>query len=153
MWMIDYKDVGWWYWLVLAGLVNVSQYGEFDGYTWVIVVAAVHLLHYVLREASWTAFSVQVRLAFLAYVSLAYFEPLQWLYWVPAFGLIARVLLGYCLLARMLMLLPNNRAVALTWSFVANAFLAAPVRGSVLHGLGHYQNIGEEKELKSVGMR
>ncbi len=139
MWMIDYKDLGWWYWLVLSCLLNLSVYGVFDGYLWAMAVSVVHLLHYVLHEGRWLAFSVQVRMAFLAYLMIAYPESMQWLYWVPAFGLIARVLFGYCLLARMLMLLPLNRAVPLTWAFVKNAFLAAPVRGSVLHGLGSYR--------------
>ena len=139
MWMIDYKDVGWWYWLTLGGLINLSQYGVIDGYLWVIGVALVHLLHYRLRAGAWTAFAVQVRIAFLAYVLLAYIEPLQWLYWVPAFGVIARVSIGYCLLARLLMLMPFNRIRPLSWGFVANALFAAPVRGSVLHGLGSYR--------------
>ncbi len=145
MFMLDWKDVGWWYWLVLSCLLNLSVYGVMDGYVLAMSVATIHLLHYAIREGSLTAFSVQVRIAFLSYLLIAYPESMQWLYWVPAFGTIARVLFGYCLLARTLMLLPFNRTAPLSFRFVANAFFAAPVRGNVLHGLGHYCTIGNGK--------
>jgi hypothetical protein len=142
MFMLDWKDIGWWYWLVLSCLLNLSAHGLIDGYPLVILIAAVHLLHYAQREGSLQAFSVQVRWAFLAYVLIAYQPGMQWMFWLPAIGTIARVTIGYCLLARLLMLMPFNRTVPLTWSFVRRALLGAPVRGSVLHGLGAYEAIG-----------
>ena len=136
MFMIELKEINWWYWLVISSLLNVSMFGIWDTYHLLMAVSTINLIHYALRERSLVVFPVQVRFAFLVFLMIAYSLEMRWLCWVPAIGTIARVLFGYCLLARMLMLLPNNRKDPLNWAFVSNAFFAAPIRGSVLHGLG-----------------
>jgi len=150
MFMIDWKDIGWWYWFTISTLLNLSVYGVADLYGMAILVATLHLVHYTLREGSLTAFSVQVRIAFVAFLLVAFAEPMHWLFWVPAVGTIARVVFGYCLLARMLMLLPMNRRHPLSWSFVRSAFFSRPVRGSVLHGLGPYRNLSKDIQVKQA---
>jgi len=135
MFMIDYKDYGWWYWVAITTCVWVTMTINPDAYLWLVSIASIQLVHFRLVEGSVTRFPVQVRIAYLTYILLALPEGMQWILWLPAFGGLARVLFGYCLLARMLMLFPNNREQPLTWKFAAEAFFTPPVRGSILHGL------------------
>lgn len=135
MLMLDYKDYGWWYWLASTICLWLAVTIQPAAYEWALIIAVVQLLHFSLAEGGLAKFPIQIRLGYLAFLLLSMPEGLQWLLWVPAIGTLARVLFGYCIMARMLMLLPFNRNVTLQWSFVKEAFLAAPVRGCLLHGL------------------
>lgn len=143
MFMIDIKDYSWWYWVVTSICLWLTMTVYPEAYQWTVVIAVIQLLHFSLLEGSATHFSVQIRWGFLIYLLIALPENLQWILWLPAFGTLARVLFGYCLMARLLMLLPFNRKVKLTWQFVREAFLTPPVRGSILHGLPSVQKPDE----------
>ena len=93
------------------------------------------IIHFRWREGRFSAFSVQVRIAYTAMLLLALWEPMRWLFWVPAIGTPAQVLFGYCTLARCLSLLPWNRTEPLTWKLVRRTFFSPPVKGSILQGL------------------
>lgn len=135
MFMLDYKDYGWWYWVASTLCLWVAVTTEPAAYNLALIIGVVQLTHFTFAEGGLTKFPVQIRLGYLSFLLLAMPEGLQLLQWVPAFGTLARVLFGYCIMARMLMLLPFNRTVALSWRFVAEAFLTPPVRGSIMHGL------------------
>jgi hypothetical protein len=60
-----------------------------------------------LREGRFSAFPVQVRLAYTGLLLVSLWGPMNWLFWVPAIGTIAQVLFGYCTLARCLSLRPG----------------------------------------------
>lgn len=86
MFMIDYKQIIWWYWLVLACLLTVGVSGYEVGFILAIGVAILQLMHVVISELSITAFPVQVRFWFLIYVLVAFPEPMQIIYWLPVVG-------------------------------------------------------------------
>jgi len=94
--MMEYKKIGWWYWLATVGLLALGLSGKTAAFQGLIAFSAIQVLHYALREKSFTAFPVQVRLAFLIYVLMAYPEPMRFLYWIPMVGVTARVFTGYC---------------------------------------------------------
>ena len=50
--------------------------------------------------------------------------PLKWIHWMQLVGTTARVLVGYCLLARTLSLAPWNRRQPLSWTVAARTFLS-----------------------------
>jgi len=139
--MIDYKQVIWWYWLVLACLLAAGVSGYTTGFILAIGVAALQLVHSVLSEQSLTAFPVQVRFWFLAYVLAAIPQPMQIIYWLPAVGTWARAIFGYCILARTLSLLPWNRQVPFSTGLLLRTFFSRPVRGSILQGLAPVQPV------------
>jgi len=91
-------------------------------------------VHFRLREGSFAAFPVQVRLAYTAILLVALWTPMNWLFWIPAIGTPAQVLFGYCALARCLSLLPWNRREPLSRRLVWRTFAAKPVRGNILQG-------------------
>jgi hypothetical protein len=133
--MILYKELSWQYWAITAALLVIGLAGRFEAFYLAIWLSVVQVVHFRLREGSFAAFPVQVRLAYTTILLLALWAPMNWLFWVPAAGTLALVLFGYCPLARCLSLLPWNRREALSWRLVWRTFSAAPVRGSILQGL------------------
>jgi hypothetical protein len=135
MFMIDYTQRGWWYWLLTACLLTAGVAGYPLGFDLAIALTVVHLIDYIMREQSLSAFTVQVRLAVLLYLLLSYPAPLQFLFWLPVVGIWARTLFGYCLLARTLSLMPWNRRVPFTGARLFRTFFSRPVRGNIMQGL------------------
>lgn len=133
--MILYREISWWYWAVTATLLIIGLDGRFEAFYLATALSAIQIVHFRLREGSFTAFPVQVRLAYTAMLALALWGPMNWLFWIPAIGTPAQVLFGYCSLARCLALLPWNRRGPMSWALVRRTFLSKPVKGSVLQGL------------------
>lgn len=142
MFMFDYKDYGWWYWLASTICLWVAVTVNPLAYELALIIATVQLVHFSFAEGGLTKFPVQIRMGYLSFLLLSMPESLQWLLWVPAIGTLARVMFGYCIMARMLMLLPFNRQIALSWKFVKEAFFTPPVRGNILHGLPSFKTAG-----------
>ena len=132
MFMIDYTNLGWRYWFVIAIFLVIGLLGNAFGFQLAIVLSVLHLAHYLIRTRSVIAFSVQVRIAYLALLLVAFVEPLRWLYWIPTIGTWAMLLFGYCTMARVVSLLPWNRDEPFTLSLVKRTFFSAPVHGSVV---------------------
>ena len=139
MFMIEYRDIGWWYWLVTAVLLSFGVLGNPAGFILAIGLTTIQLIHYVIRERSITAFPIQVRFWYLMLLLVAWFEPLQWLYWIPTIGTWAQILFGYCTMARCVSLFPWNRSELLSLDLVNKTFFSRPVRGSIKHGFSATQ--------------
>lgn len=134
MLMIEYKRIAWWYWLVTACLLSVGVAGHDVGFLLAMGLTVVQLVHFLFRERRVDAFPVQVRIAYLALLLVAWPEPMRPLYWLPTVGTWAQVLFGYCLMARTVSLLPWNRPEPFSIGFLVRTFTARPVRGSILQG-------------------
>lgn len=139
MFMIEYRDIGWWYWLVTAVLLSFGVLGNPAGFILAIGLTTIQLIHYVIRERSITAFPIQVRFWYLMLLLVAWFEPLQWLYWIPTIGTWAQILIGYCTMARCVSLFPWNRSEPLSLDLVNKTFFSRPVRGSIKQGFSATQ--------------
>ena len=133
--MFLYRSMSWWYWLATVALLGAALAGVPIAMAAAVGLCAVQAVHYGVQEGSLSAFPVQVRLAFLALLLAGLWEPLRLLHWVQFVGTSAFVLFGYCLLARLLSLLPWNRTERLTPVLVRRTLLSAPSQGSVLQGL------------------
>lgn len=134
MFMLEPRDIGWWYWLVTVCLLSAGVAGWNPGFALAIGLTGVQLLHYIVREKDVSAFPVQVRIGYLLLLLLAWPEPLRWIYWIPTLGTWAQVIFGYCTMARLVSLLPWNRREALSPALIQRTFLSRPVRGNVLQG-------------------
>jgi len=134
MFMIDYKQIDWWYWFVTACLLTIGLAGYAFSFYLVVALSFIQIIHFSLREKSTTAFIVQVRIGFFLLVLAVLPEQLHVVYWLPALGTWARSIFGYCLMARTLSLLPWNRATAFSLELLAKTFLTKPVRGNILQG-------------------
>jgi hypothetical protein len=133
--MILISEMSWWYWAVTDVLLWAGLIGRPEAFYTAAVLSLAQAIHFGLRERNIWAFPVQVRIAYASILLLALWSPLHWLFWLPAIGTLALVLFGYCLLARLLSLLPWNRHEPLSWQLFGRVLLAKPVRGSVLQGL------------------
>ena len=134
MLMIEYKDVGWWYWLVTAGLLTFGVSGNKIGFALAIGLTIIQLIHFLFRERNITAFPIQVRFWYLMLLLVAWLEPMQWIYWVPTIGTWAQAVFGYCTMARCVSLLPWNRSEQLSLDLLTKTFFSRPARGSIKQG-------------------
>ena len=135
MFMLDYKEPSWWYWLVTAVFLTVGVAGNPIGFFLAIGLTVIQLIHFTVRERSITAFPIQVRFWYLILLLVALPEPLRIIYWVPTVGTWAQVIFGYCTMARCVSLLPWNRKARFSGALLKRTFLSPPVRGNILQGL------------------
>jgi len=134
MFMIEYKDIGWWYWLVTAILLTFGVIGENLGFVLAIGLTIFQLIHYVFREYGIKEFPVQVRFWYLILLIVSLPEYMQWLFWVPCIGTWAQILFGYCAMARLVSLWPWNRKESFSLKLLKKIFLSRPIKGSVQQG-------------------
>jgi hypothetical protein len=134
MFMFEYEDIGWWYWLVTAGLLTLGVSGNPVGFVLAIGLTIFQLAHFVIRERSVTAFPVQVRFWYLILLIVALPEPLQPIYWIPTIGTWAQIIFGYCAMARCVSLLPWNRTEQFSLTLLQDTFFSCPVRGDIRQG-------------------
>lgn len=135
MFMLDYKELSWWYWFVTACLLSAGVAGYPLGFLLAIGLTVWQLIHFALREHSLVAFPVQVRFFYLIVLLIALPEPLRIIYWVAAIGTWAQVIFGYCTMARVVSLLPWNRSEAFSTRLLSRTFLTRPVAGNIMQGL------------------
>ncbi|MDH5572281.1 MAG: hypothetical protein OEY89_10980 [Gammaproteobacteria bacterium] len=134
MFMMEYKDIGWWYWLVTVGLLTYGVSGNSLGFLLAIGLTIFQLIHFVIKEKSISAFPVQVRFCYLMLLLVALPEPLQLIYWIPTIGTWAQIIFGYCTMARLVSLFPLNRSEPFTPALFIKTFFSRPVRGNILQG-------------------
>ncbi len=134
MFKIEYKTIGWWYWLVTAGLLTYGVTVSPIGFLIAIGLTVFQLIHFVIRERGVTAFPVQVRFWYLMLLIVALPEPMQLIYWIPTIGTWAQIIFGYCAMARIVSLLPWNRREPFTFALVTKTFFSRPVRGNIKQG-------------------
>jgi len=135
MFMVEYKELSWWYWFVTACLLTGGVAGYQIGFYLAIGLTVFQLIHFTIREHSITAFPVQVRFWYLVLLLVALPEPLQIIYWVPAVGTWAQVIFGYCAMARCVSLLPWNRDERFSVGLLKKTFFSPPVPGNIKQGL------------------
>jgi hypothetical protein len=113
-------------WALTAPLLASAIAGVDWAYAVVLGLAAASAVYYAARLRSIRAYRVQVRLGFLVVAGLAAVPGLRGVLWVPLLGTTAQVLVGYCPMARLLDLMPWNRAVPLTWTMIASVVTRRP---------------------------
>jgi hypothetical protein len=135
MFMIDYKQIIWWYWFGIACTLTVGMAGFQIGFVLAIGLSLVQFMHFAISERSLTAFPVQVRFCVLIYMLLSFPEPMQIAYWIPVVGTWARSIFGYCVMARTLALMPWNRREPFSKGLLMRMYFSRPIRGNILQGL------------------
>ena len=122
--MTTIQDLSWWYWFLTMGLFGAGLFGWPAGIFLAMALCAVQFAHVLWLTQDLTALPVQVRVAFLAILIVGLWAPLQWIHWLLLAGNAARVLIGYCLLARILSLAPWNRWQPLSFALIRRTFLS-----------------------------
>jgi hypothetical protein len=135
MFMVEYRSIDWWYWLVTVGFLTAGISGWQTGFVVAIGLTVLQLIHFTIRERSVSAFPVQVRLGYLLLLLFALPESFRLIYWLPTIGTWAQVLFGYCAMARTVSLLPWNCKKPFSFGHLRRTFFSAPVRGNIMQGL------------------
>jgi hypothetical protein len=129
------KSLSWWVWAIIAVCLAAGLMGYSSGFYAAIVISVIQTVVYDLKQTSALTLPVQIRFAYTILLILCQVPSLGWLYWVPTAGTFALVLFGYCLMARILSLLPWNRAEPMSLDLILRTFLRPPALGKVHHGL------------------
>ncbi|MBI2094621.1 MAG: hypothetical protein HYT89_00435 [Candidatus Omnitrophica bacterium] len=127
--------VAWWYLLATQISVLYAIFIDISGVYAALVLCVAQVVHFGIEDKSFLSFSCQVRFVLAALFLTAWYEPLGWILWIPAIGLTARLTVNYCLLARLMSLLPWNRKQPLTWALVQKTLFSPPVQGRPLPAL------------------
>ena len=130
--MLNWREIGSWYWLATALALSAALAGFCDAVPLLFAIVLMQVVHYGWRTRSPLAFPLQVRIAYLAWLAAGLWPPLQWMWWIAFAGTWALVLFGYCPLARLLSLMPWNRREPFTPELVWRTITRRPVRGSFL---------------------
>src|SRR5262245_58462106 len=128
------KEITWWLWTLTGVLLAAELAGVESAFTIVVLLTTAQLVWMTFRERNLAAFPAQVRIGFLFVLGICYIPPFHWLLWVVTVATFARVLFGYCMMARILSLMPWNREVPLTVSLVTRTFFSPPVTGNIHQG-------------------
>ena len=131
MWMLEYKKDSWWFWLISAILLTFGVLGAPIFFKFAIFLTVIQTIYFSIKLQSIRSFPIQFRGGYLILLIVAQPKMLQWLYWVPAIGTWAQVLVGYCLMARLVSLLPWNRDEKFSYQYFKNTIFSRPVRGSI----------------------
>jgi hypothetical protein len=124
----------WWGWLFTVVALAVGRLGWRPGIA--LAMASMALQGALLARARGpTALAVQVRLAYLALLVLGCWPPLGVLHGLQLMGTVMLLAFDYCLLARLLSLLPWNRRAPLTRARLRATFLTPPVAGNIADAL------------------
>ena len=134
MFRLEYKNLSWWFWLITAVFLSVGVSGFPVGFSLAIGFTLFQLTFFALKLQSMTAFPVQVRFWYLILLIISLPQMLQWLFWIPTIGTWAQVLVGYCLMARCVSMLPWNREDAFSFEYFKKTIFSPPVNGSVKQG-------------------
>ena len=124
-----------WNWAVLAGLMVWSLAGPALALDLALSLAILQALGWLLVYRSIRHFPTQLRIAYALWMAAGLVPHLFVLYLILTVGTAARALTGYCAMARLLLLLPWNRSVPLTWRRMRIIAFHPPIRGSVTNGL------------------
>jgi len=123
---IKLDDWTWWAWAATTALLTEGLCGNSLAFIGAMAVTAGQGVILLARDRNPTAFSVQLRAAYLLLLLICYLPPMRWLYWLPAVGTFALIIFGYCLVARVLSLLPWNSREAYTLDRLLRTFFSAP---------------------------
>jgi hypothetical protein len=130
-------DPSWWHWAATVPLLAAHLSGLGGAIEAALALCAVMAVYYLARVRRWRPLPVQVRLAYVGWLSAGLLPGMGWMHAVALIGTTAMVAVGYCPLARVLGLLWFNRpepfSAALVWRQVvaapAGGLFAAPPRG------------------------
>lgn len=123
---LNFTDWTWWAWMITAALLLAGISGHRPAFLGAMALTAGQGFILLARERHPMAFSVQLRAAYLFLLLISYPPPMRWLYWLPMVGTFALVVFGYCLLSRVLSLLPWNNREPYTLDRLRRTFFSAP---------------------------
>lgn len=124
--------IAWWYMaatyvMIWAGVLT----GNLAWFFAAVASCYLQAIVFGIEDKSFLSFSCQVRYALAVILAAGLFEPLRWIYWIPIIGLTVRLTLNYCLLARLISLLPWNSKQPFSLDLFRRTIFSKPTKGSI----------------------
>ena len=123
--------IAWWYMFATYVLIWCAILADASFIYAAIALCLAQVIHFGIEDKNFFSFSCQVRYVLVAILLAGLWEPLDWIYWVPVAGLTVRLTTNYCLLARLVSLLPWNHRESLTGNFFRQTIFSKPTRGII----------------------
>jgi hypothetical protein len=120
------SSLSWWVWAITGICLAAGLMGYSSGFYAAVLISVIQTVVYDLNQTSALTFPVQIRFAYTILLILCQVPSLGWLFWVPTVGTFALVLFGYCMMARILSLLPGNRTEPMSLDLILRTFLTPP---------------------------
>ena len=121
------QHLSWWIWLITACSLTMGLSGMHSGFLFALVLSVLQTLFFYVREGRLAAFPVQLRAAYTLLLVICFFSNGHLLFWLPTIGTFALNFFGYCLMARVLALMPWNRVEPITSDLLIRTFFSRPV--------------------------
>lgn len=128
MFNLQYKNTDWQLLFLCGCGISAGLAGWHGGYLLSLAAAAINFYITFVNRGYLMSFQVQVHMTYLVFLVIAYPQPMNSLYWLPAIGTWIYLLFDYCLLARLLSLLPYNSNAPFSVEHLKNTMLARPVK-------------------------
>jgi hypothetical protein len=146
------RDPSWWHWAATVPLLAL----HLAGVPWALPMAAglcaAMAAGFLAVVRSPRPLPVQIRVAYLGLLLVGMLPWMGWVHWVQVAGTSAMVAIGYCPLARVLMLMAWNRSRPFTLAAVRHAFLESPTGGGLFRAI-LLERPGEESAAPSCSLR
>ena len=125
------KTAAWWYWFLTVVMLTFAVTGFQEAVYAAMALCSWQVIHFRARESSFKAFPVQVRIAYLGLLAISLLPGGFLILWLQLVGTTAMVTVNYCLLARVLSLMPWNRTTPVNFKIIVSTIFSFPVAGSV----------------------
>ncbi|WP_298829198.1 hypothetical protein [uncultured Piscinibacter sp.] len=135
------------YWQLTALLLAAHFAGAPHALAAAMALTALNAAHALVRLRHPLALPVQVRVSYLGLLLAGCWPPLQVLHPLQFIGVNLLLVADYCVLARLLALLPWNRTVPLSRRLLVWLLMAPPAPGAITARLREAM----EREVQAVG--
>lgn len=135
------RDPGWWQWVLTVPLLVAHFEGDVCAIPMAGVVCAFAAAGYFVRLRHLHSYPVQIRVAYIFLFACGMVPGMEWIHWVQLIGTTVFVLVGYCLLARLLSLLPFNRLEPLSANLVWRIMRTNPSSGGLITWMDPFSEV------------
>jgi hypothetical protein len=125
------QELSWWLWTITALLLFTGLAGLPAAFVAAVLLSAIQTAYYYRKLRLWSHYALQVRLAYTLLMLASYPPFMRWFYWLPAAFTLALITVGYCLMSRLLSVMPWNRREPLSFDLLRRAFFTPPVAGRI----------------------
>ena len=107
---LDVRDLFWWFWTVTLVFIIAALAGSKPGYFIVMVISAIQVIIFMVREKDVMAYPVQIRVAYFALTLTGFWAGGRVIFYVLLLlGTIMVVIFGRCSISMLLKIMPWNR--------------------------------------------
>lgn len=121
--------VAWWYMLATYALLWAGVLADPVWAAAAIASCLAQAVVFGIEDGDFFSLTSQVRYVLSLIILAGFWQP--WLWWLPLAGLTVRLTTNYCLLARLVSLLPWNRKEPLSAALIKARIFSRPTKGRI----------------------